>query len=235
MFKLVLFLLLGAVVNVAVAWGCSLLIRELPVVNERYPNAADAKLIWSRYSRDDWPKATTKAFLHNDGSVVVGGDLRETIRFGVSHVMLTTHRITVLRADHWFVNEIRAGWPAASFRGAAVDTSPPAKVESVDGFVVTVGTIPAQQVIPRRTAPVPDERLIPYGPLWGGLAINTLFYAVILWAAPLAYTMTRRFIRYQVGRCPMCGYDLRESGLRRARYMLQRGCPECGWRREAEG
>ena len=63
---------------------------------------------------------------------------------------------------------------------------------------------------------------MPLTPLWPGFAINTVFYAAILWmlfAAPFALRRRRRIKR---GLCPTCGYDLRgrsgESTL----------CPECG-------
>ncbi len=63
---------------------------------------------------------------------------------------------------------------------------------------------------------------LPVHPLWPGFAINTLFYggviALILWAP----AWLRRFYRFRKGCCTACGYDLR--GAAHAR------CPECGTR-----
>jgi hypothetical protein len=39
-----------------------------------------------------------------------------------------------------------------------------------------------------------------------GFAINTIFYAAILWLLWLAPGRIRRFIRIRRGRCPSCGY-----------------------------
>ena len=68
-------------------------------------------------------------------------------------------------------------------------------------------------------------RVFPFHPIWPGFAVNTIFYAAILWV-PFAPFVLRRHIRRKRGRCPQCAYDLRSD--------LTSGCPECGWRREAE-
>ena len=70
---------------------------------------------------------------------------------------------------------------------------------------------------------------IPTRPIWGGLAVNTAFYALCwltLWAT---LTIPRRFVRdlsrVRRGACIGCGYDLG--------FDFVHGCPECGWRRDA--
>ena len=52
-------------------------------------------------------------------------------------------------------------------------------------------------------------------------AINTLFYAAILWLLILGPFALRRLIRQRRGVCPACGYDLRHGE--------HKACPECGW------
>jgi hypothetical protein len=55
-------------------------------------------------------------------------------------------------------------------------------------------------------------------PIWPGFAINTLFYAGILWvmfAAPFALRRRRRIKR---GLCPACAYPVGDSSV----------CTECG-------
>ncbi len=71
-----------------------------------------------------------------------------------------------------------------------------------------------------------DSRLLPLAPIWPGFAVNTLFYAAIVWLLALAPVTARRIVRRKRGRCIKCGYDLRSD--------FSRGCPECGWRRKEE-
>jgi hypothetical protein len=70
--------------------------------------------------------------------------------------------------------------------------------------------------------PLLDVYVLPTKAIWPGFAINTVFYAAVLWvlfAAPFALRKWRRIRR---GRCPKCGYDLR-GGAPEAKV-----CPECG-------
>src|SRR6185436_16984229 len=48
-----------------------------------------------------------------------------------------------------------------------------------------------------------------YRPIWPGFAINTIFYAAILWLPFAATKVVRRRMRAHRGRCTACGYDLR--------------------------
>ncbi len=67
-------------------------------------------------------------------------------------------------------------------------------------------------------------RILPFAPIWPGFAINTVFYAVLLWMLWLSPFVVRRFVRRKHGLCIKCGYDLRG-----AEHDV---CPECGWRQE---
>ncbi len=59
---------------------------------------------------------------------------------------------------------------------------------------------------------------MPLGPIWPGFAINTIFYAAILWLLiPGPFTL-RRFLRLRRGLCPKCAYPMGESTV----------CTECG-------
>ena len=78
------------------------------------------------------------------------------------------------------------------------------------------------------SATVPDpskrgrtaNRELPLGPIWPGLAINTILYAALLWLLTLGPFTLRRVLRRKRGRCIKCGYDLRG-----AEHEV---CPECG-------
>ncbi len=60
--------------------------------------------------------------------------------------------------------------------------------------------------------------LAPLAPLWPGFAINTLFYAAILWLLIPGPFALRRFLRVRRGLCPKCAYPMGESAV----------CTECG-------
>ena len=67
---------------------------------------------------------------------------------------------------------------------------------------------------------LPWRNKVPYYPIWPGFALNTLFYAVILWLPIRGPFVLRRHIRRKRGLCVACGYDLRHAD--------HDACPECG-------
>ncbi len=62
--------------------------------------------------------------------------------------------------------------------------------------------------------------ILPVHVLWPGFAVNTAFYAAIVWLLSLLPFTVRRLVRRKRGRCINCGYDLRG-----AEHEV---CPECG-------
>ena len=64
--------------------------------------------------------------------------------------------------------------------------------------------------------------ILPLRPLWPGFAINTIFYAGVLWLLFAAPGMVKRRIRRFRGRCIHCGYYLR------GQPADSNKCPECG-------
>ena len=73
---------------------------------------------------------------------------------------------------------------------------------------------------------IATPRALPLLPMWPGFAVNTLFYAIILWLLIPGPFVLRRLIRIRRGRCPKCGYDLRGDH--------DGGCPECGGMRASD-
>lgn len=96
--------------------------------------------------------------------------------------------------------------------------------EKADG--VTWTTTPARgglAVFPSRPPSHPagagsDQRVLPLRFIWPGAAVNTVFYAALLWLLILAPRALRRSARLRRGSCLECGYPLGESMV----------CPECG-------
>jgi len=75
---------------------------------------------------------------------------------------------------------------------------------------------------PTRTSPWPfgfhTLRAIPIRPVFPGFAVNTLFYAAVLWLLICGPFALRRFVRVRRGLCPKCAYPMGESAA----------CSECG-------
>ena len=93
--------------------------------------------------------------------------------------------------------ELQVGWPLRSFWCANIRRGAKGVLE--------VHGIPA---------PFAKSRVIPTRPIWPGFAVNTLFYAALLWFP----FVLRRFIRVKRGLCPACAYPMGESVV----------CSECG-------
>jgi len=128
----------------------------------------------------------------------------------------------------FFIDDAR-GWPLlamSSFSALGLDPVKDALlVKSSDGF-----SLPASL---RRKPPfvdVEDELfncpIVPLRPIWPGFAINTVFYAALLWFLFFGSLTARRIIRRKQGRCIKCGYDLRGTT-----HMI---CSECGYEVRAE-
>ncbi len=175
-----IFLLAGAVVNVAVAWGL--------VLRDR----------WGM-----WPPL-------QEISVEGLGALRRNVyispnppvvhysNFGVGVTLRVIGSVTVLDFEYWG-NEHLFGLP---MRALVYDEWHNSSTRLRQyGFWVL-------------------DNYFPYRPVWPGFAINTLFYAAILWLLIPGPFALRRLIRRRRGLCPACGYDLRHGE--------HKACPECG-------
>jgi len=61
-------------------------------------------------------------------------------------------------------------------------------------------------------------RALPLRPIWTGFIVNTLFYGVIVWLVVLGPFVLRRFLRSKRGLCKKCAYPIGTSAV----------CSECG-------
>jgi hypothetical protein len=64
------------------------------------------------------------------------------------------------------------------------------------------------------------EYALPYRIIFPGFAINTIFYAAIVWGLFAVPGAVRRRVRRKRGQCAACGYLLRD--------ITSEKCPECG-------
>jgi hypothetical protein len=110
--------------------------------------------------------------------------------------------------------EVQAGWPSYAFKGVAFGGKRFADPPGHNALHDAIQLSPTCGLSLRG-----HDRLLPYSMLMPGFAINTIFYAAILWLPFAALGAFRRRRRIKRGLCPKCAYDLRgcESNM----------CPEC--------
>jgi len=216
MLRILVFLLLGAIVNVAVAWAGN--VEEMQRGSRARPGGGyfapnDA---WIEYTRSDALMCTTLEWSS-----------------GRRHPALEAARRKRLRdAPYW---SVVASLPSYTSARPGESPNPGAYRERGSGFplvsmvlygrynmsvveyVTPVIRLPARQ-LQVYGMPYSVERILPLRPTWPGFAMNTVFYAALLWllfAAPFAL---RRHLRIKRGLCVRCAYPIGTSEV----------CTECG-------
>ena len=217
---ILLFLLAGAVVNVAVAWGCAAFVpmtglglgkvRSDPL---RYPpeKSSDFDIRWEglwsatgverhsalgTYATFSSAQAQLEELLSPPRNSLPAGVIVEMGKAGLPLRCLQGHQFYVPSLARKDVTEgikrVNA-WPMR-FR---------------DGRPNTSGAV---EFTPDRLG------FLPLRPIWPRFAVNTLFYAAVLWQLIHGPFALRRFIRIRRGLCPKCAYPTGESSI----------CSECG-------
>ncbi len=201
-FKLVVLLLLGAIVNVAVAWGACFanLYGDLSKIE---PDAVRA--LWARYAPSHWPAPDN----NYDGGERAESFWRTFLRTGPHKPVAASDT----GPDAYYVHSVNVGWPLRSLEGGVAFADADSEVNrDYTTNIYIWGRLDR------------DEVWFPFGVIWTGFAINTIFYAAMLWLLAFGPFAARRFIREKRRRCIKCGYDLRGTsgggGV----------CPECGAR-----
>ncbi len=199
--KLVVFLLLGAIVNVAVAGGCAVF-SEVSTVFPLPTQEVDG-LLRPRLAIP--PRGSARYWGTDDRG------------FGRSRLSLelrdeTTAPRTV-RNSYLFIHA--DGWPARALQGESLSGEhfAPRRLRHA-------AQIPAWLVRDGFQTRLPSSHVLGLRPIWLGFAFNTIFYAALLWLLTLGPITARRIIRHKRGLCFNCGHDLRG-----ARHDV---CPECG-------
>jgi hypothetical protein len=206
--QLGLFLMLGAIVNVAVAWGFSLW-GAATFGTRDHPLITPEQVQWA--VPEGWEALLPVPYapdMARDCSVT--GLL--AIQIGVRREYLGPDAFQLVGATHQ-LHYLATGWPFHScscwglLHQQALDwhcaLDAPAALKARDAELLPL---------------VHYARPLPLRPLPLGFTINTLFYGAILWtmfAAPFALRRRRRIKR---GLCPACAYPVGRSEV----------CTECG-------
>ncbi len=187
---LLLLLVGGAIVNVAVAWGCAIWSKPSSAMGS--PSFAHELVWWHENIPPGFPSQPLEVY----GARTWGTDY--------AMILGIDSRIGAMsyEAFHW-----TSGWPTRSLERSHWRNLDEGKRWLRHSLVLgESGGSP---------------RTLPLRPIWPGFAINTVFYAAILWggwmlfAAPFAL---RRWRRIKRGLCPACGYQVGTSAV----------CTECG-------
>lgn len=209
-----LFLALGALLNVIVAWGCALSIDVFEGLKIEQGSAITPEGTWYvyRYQR--------RGAVWFDSTHTQGGELPEgasgappaTLVHGWSGFATPTPSAIVdMRTGD------ARGWPALSLwyevRRQSYMTEGGWLEQGVRGGIETPL---APWTLGNRSFP----RVMPLRPIWTGCAANTALYGVVLWLVVRGPRTVRRYDRRRRGRCLSCGYDLG--------HVKHDVCPECG-------
>ena len=193
-----IFLLAGAVVNVAVAWGCSILAES----------AQFDALLTAGIRRQHFEASKRPDRIESDAPWVEGAFR------GVRVVV-----VVVRSPGDGLVRLHRAGWPARALEGR--------ELISLSGDPSYQWGMPIPNKIslalefPRGSSkPIVKtvSGLLPMRPIWRGFLINTAFYALAFILPAGMWRTLRRLVRRRRGLCLACGYPRSQSAA----------CSECG-------
>jgi hypothetical protein len=195
-------LMLGVIVNVAVAWRCYIDgITDQSLLNwsnaGRMGPATSEDIAWvaEHAPRNIKPPTMSKQ------QTLTGYQLRQML----------CHDPAINGTQRY-----RAGWPMLAVTGEEFRWRPQDATRPHREYRGMVVFRDRMKFMP------PSIPYLPVRPVWPGFALNTVFFATIVWllfAAPFALRRWRRVMR---GLCPKCGYDLRGAAAD------ANACPECG-------
>lgn len=181
--SVLLFLLVGALANVGVAWVGA--VWTLGFHQRRHPSARSVQIgraLWTKYAPEDAAEAP---------EVTIFG-----ANFAGEFCLINAESETVIASMPFECT----GWPLKSFAALAVGSLRPPAVKYSEFEVI--GDI----ALDWNDGGGP---LLPYLPVWRGIVINTVFYGAMFWLMVFSWPVGRRIIRKRRGRCLWCGYDLR--------------------------
>jgi hypothetical protein len=255
--RILVFLLLGAVVNVLVAWGCaawSPLSKDrvqfatespgdrispafpVPVGRNPEPIEWDFDEVRARIEHHGWSPYANP----DEWNLVLSG--MRVVNFGVTRRAIygqATHQQQFAIKQSMPVEFVYdSGWPCRSLSGRIIQVGGgrPHKWKMIDAIDLSS---PAPKAFSSfgSTSRTIDDRILPYQPLWFGMFINTLFYGMaiaVFWyvfVVSLWSCLTSLYLKY-------VGIGNRRRNLGHCPYCghdlqhnLDGGCPVCGWKR----
>ncbi|MCC6906310.1 MAG: hypothetical protein IT430_00085 [Phycisphaerales bacterium] len=197
--RIAIFLLLGAIVNVAVAWGCLAWHSTAKRSPARYHDPYNGELLVSVTARFGF-QYVTNTRVSREWSAQIG------------------NTSTPYPGNVWW-HSARSGQPVRTFCGAGWPMLALMTWQCWDAkdFEAHYWGIPWLPDRDPRLMQI-DQPALPLYPMWSGFALNTLFYAIILEVAFRMPVASRRWLRARCSLCPACAYPRGTSPV----------CTECG-------
>ncbi len=213
--RILVFLLLGAIVNVAVAWG--IVIAHGDVTCETIEE------YWRKTDR-----FRVRVYVHSRFGyrVVSDNDINAPL---YALVAAMDSQGSPARYDGWLWwskertwdgGHIGVGWPAPALSATVtqewgpIDEPGGRRIHTLlrHGYTRDKGRLP--RALLYETIPM----VFPYRPVWAGLTANSSLYAAVIAAAAICAGALKRAARLRRGLCPACAYPRGSSPV----------CTECG-------
>ena len=224
-FRIVLFLLLGAIVNVLVAWTCAASINPFEAeLQNAMRTSPDGYWEAFRYDRfgTTWV-ASTRSKTWDLEQIVRGAPEQLVPKWSGLATWSDNFQLPNVALEMRYVDG--RGWPMRSLWcevGGHIWVNEPGGGNMVPQEVQ--GGIETSLSHWPLGAPPPLPRVLPLRPIPLGFVFNTVFYGSVIWIALFGIPLLRRYSRTTRGLCPNCGYNLRRGG--------SGVCSECGWKRD---
>ena len=142
----------------------------------------------------------------------------DAVRWRISAGVWESHFSALGGPGIWMVTESEVGWPLAC--ASRYETG----LDEIKGW--PMGPSPLRNpwyggvhvFDVRRADGGRGPVYLPLEPRWGGLAVDSLLYGVVLWGLGWSTGAVRRLVRRRRGSCEACGYPRGPGPV----------CPECG-------
>jgi hypothetical protein len=210
---ILIFLLAGTLVNVAVAWGCVMIVVfKTQGQGEGGLAKLDMKIRvdwhenrWPHPVPNDWPDAR---------------DLTRHLSFGWRFDYRIAHSEIPDSPGSFELYGMatgKAGWPVLALESIYWWQDPTGEPVSSYGLIGSSRGAWSEGVRLPNAGPL-YRQYLPTRLLWPGFTVNTFFYAAILYSVVCGLLHLRRYVRARRGLCPACAHPMGESAT----------CTECG-------